>query len=74
MVAIVVVQRVVVTIMCDAQGVRCHAGGDGDRAGALEMEIKGAKEERAIPCHIIIACDVYPFLCILFCLCATVAL
>ena len=32
--------------MCGAQGVRLHAGGDGDRAGALEMEIKGAKEEK----------------------------
>ena len=47
--------------MCGAQGVRRHASGDGDRAGALEMEIKGAKEEKAIPCHIILACDVYPF-------------
>jgi hypothetical protein len=54
-------QRVVVTIMCGAQGARCHAGGDGDRADALEMEINGAKEEKAIPCHIILACDVNPF-------------
>jgi len=54
-------QRVVVTIMCGARGARCHAGGDGDHVGTLEMEIEGAKEERAIPCHIFIACDVYPF-------------
>ena len=47
--------------MCGARGPRCHAGGDGDRAGALEMEINGAKEEKAIPCHIILACDVNPF-------------
>ena len=51
----------VVTILCGVQGVRRHAGDDGDRAGALEMEIKGAKEEKAIPCHIILTCDVYPF-------------
>ena len=48
--------------MCGVQGVRRHAGDDGDRAGALEMEINGAKEEKAIPCHIILACDVYPFI------------
>ena len=28
---------------------RRHAGGDGDHAGALEMEIKA--QEKAIPCH-----------------------
>ena len=48
--------------MCGARGPRRHAGGDGDRAGALEMEITGAKEEKAIPCHIILACDVNPFM------------
>ena len=48
--------------MCGARGPRRHAGGDGDHAGALEMEIKGAKEEKAIPCHIILACDVNPFM------------
>lgn len=52
---------VVATRGGDNHGARRHVGGDGDRAGALEMEIKSAKEEKAIPCHIILACDVYPF-------------
>ena len=32
--------------MCSARGPRRHAGGDGDHAGALEMEIKGTRRKR----------------------------
>ena len=67
-------QRVVVTIMCGARRARCHAGGDGDRVGTLEMEINDSKEEKAIPCHIIHACDVYPFIMHLILLRTAVAL
>ena len=55
-------QRVVVTIMCGAQEARCHAGGDGDHGGSLKMEINDEKEEKALPCHIILACDVNHFM------------
>jgi hypothetical protein len=56
------------------QGARCHAGGDGDHVGTLEMEINDGKEEKAIPCHIILACDVYPFIMHLILLRTAVAL
>ena len=63
--------------MCGARGPRCHAGGDGDRAGALEMEINGAKEEKGYTMsQILTDCDEFILLCILFCfdVIATVAL
>jgi len=41
--------------------------------GAM-MEINDAKEEKAIPCHIILACDVYPFIMHLILLRTAVAL
>ena len=60
-----------------AEDLRCHAGDDGDHAGALEMEIEGTKKKRLY--HVtdfITACDEFILSCILFCfdVIATVAL
>jgi len=43
-----------------AMVVVAFCGGYNHGDGAMMMEIKGAKK-KAIPCHIIYACGVYPF-------------
>ena len=65
MVAIVVVAIVGETTTMLRWRSRCQAGDDGDHDSALEMEIKGTRDDGHIISLILIACDVYP-LCILF--------
>ena len=56
-----------------AEDLRCHAGDDGDHAGALEMEIEGTKKKRLY--HVTYVMHVmFILLCILFCLSVMVAL